>query len=186
MIKMWNWNHIFQIQQCFAWFLSYLVRFPVSKQIDYCILLFRSGIELQANGAVPFTAHLFFHPSPLHQETRTIFNFWNVSFLMLSFFRKSGKLAYDFHSKQNQSLTCFFAFRLFSLSGIAFTVILTFAVIWTPFAMQGIDHVLVVLRRIFPFYRGLYEVSFFYSCSVCAIRVRFCFSFLYSNNCRTK
>ncbi|CAJ0577886.1 unnamed protein product, partial [Mesorhabditis spiculigera] len=46
---------------------------------------------------------------------------------------------------------------LLCLLKAAVTVSITFAILWAPFLLQGADHVLLVLRRIFPFYRGMFE-----------------------------
>ncbi|KAK6748838.1 hypothetical protein RB195_001454 [Necator americanus] len=44
-----------------------------------------------------------------------------------------------------------------SLLKVAIVVLVSFAVLWLPFILNGFQSVLAVLRRIFPFYRGLYE-----------------------------
>ncbi|PZR24992.1 MAG: hypothetical protein DI538_27720 [Azospira oryzae] len=46
-----------------------------------------------------------------------------------------------------------------SLTPVGITVIATFIIIWSPFLVHGSETVLQVLSRVFPFYRGLYEVS---------------------------
>jgi len=43
------------------------------------------------------------------------------------------------------------------LTSIALTVLATFALVWSPFLALGPEAVLQVLRRIFPFSRGLFE-----------------------------
>ncbi|CAI4229727.1 unnamed protein product [Auanema sp. JU1783] len=40
---------------------------------------------------------------------------------------------------------------------VGLIVLPSFAVLWVPFLLQGLQHTQQVLRRIFPFYRGLYE-----------------------------
>ncbi|VDN29263.1 unnamed protein product [Cylicostephanus goldi] len=46
-----------------------------------------------------------------------------------------------------------------SVGKVATVVLLSFALLWLPFILNGTQCVLAVLGRIFPFYRGLYEVS---------------------------
>lgn len=48
---------------------------------------------------------------------------------------------------------------LVHLACVAATVILTFALLWLPFLLLGPQSVLQVLTRLFPFQRGLFEVS---------------------------
>ncbi|ETN78510.1 ALG6, ALG8 glycosyltransferase family protein [Necator americanus] len=48
-------------------------------------------------------------------------------------------------------------FSFGSLLKVAIVVLVSFAVLWLPFILNGFQSVLAVLRRIFPFYRGLYE-----------------------------
>ena len=47
--------------------------------------------------------------------------------------------------------------RCLKLSSIGATVICTFALVWAPFIFLGSDSVLQVLKRCFPFGRGLFE-----------------------------
>ena len=48
--------------------------------------------------------------------------------------------------------------KIGKLMQIGLTVILTFLVIWSPFIMLGQDAVIQVVKRVFPFDRGLFEV----------------------------
>ena len=43
------------------------------------------------------------------------------------------------------------------LVSIGLTVIVTFAILWLPFILNGLDLTLQVLQRLFPFSRGLFE-----------------------------
>jgi alpha-1,3-glucosyltransferase len=52
-----------------------------------------------------------------------------------------------------------FASNLVHLGCVAFTVLATFALLWLPFILLGPQSVLQVLQRVFPFQRGLFEVS---------------------------
>ena len=47
--------------------------------------------------------------------------------------------------------------RLLKLSSIGATVVCTFALVWAPFIFLGSDSVLQVVKRCFPFGRGLFE-----------------------------
>ena len=47
--------------------------------------------------------------------------------------------------------------KIFSLLKLGVVVIVTFAVIWTPFLLHGWASVVQVVNRIFPFSRGLFE-----------------------------
>lgn len=52
----------------------------------------------------------------------------------------------------------FFIFSFFRLLKIGITVILSFAICWLPF-LSTTESALQVLNRLFPFARGLYEVT---------------------------
>lgn len=52
--------------------------------------------------------------------------------------------------------------RIWKLFKISAVVFLTFAIIWLPF-LNGIQGVVDVLNRLFPFQRGLYEVKINFS-----------------------
>ena len=47
--------------------------------------------------------------------------------------------------------------KLFKLMSISLAVVISFAVIWAPFIALGPDTVIQVLKRVFPFDRGLFE-----------------------------
>jgi len=47
--------------------------------------------------------------------------------------------------------------KIGKLAQIGLTVVVTFLVIWNPFIMLGQDAVIQVLKRVFPFDRGLFE-----------------------------
>jgi alpha-1,3-glucosyltransferase len=52
----------------------------------------------------------------------------------------------------------FLAFRIVQLIKIGLTVIVTFAASWAPF-LYSVDSVKQVVHRLFPFARGIFEVS---------------------------
>ncbi|XP_064406789.1 dolichyl pyrophosphate Man9GlcNAc2 alpha-1,3-glucosyltransferase-like [Halichondria panicea] len=79
------------------------------------------------------------------------------------------------HEKERRSKTTISLRGVFNVLKIGFVVLLTFAVLWFPFFQaRGIEGVLQVARRLFPFNRGLFEdkvANFWCSVSV-LVKVR--------------
>lgn len=60
------------------------------------------------------------------------------------------------------------SFSFVNVAKVGIVVVGCFAIVWLPFLLNGIDDVAILLRRIFPFYRGLFEVCLHFS-SVCLL-----------------